>query len=183
MKINKVTGRLCNTLFHASPHCDARPPHTTIDLIVIHNISLPPGQFSGEAVDHFFMGKLDPSAHPYFQTIADLRVSSHLFIRRTGQIIQYVPFHKRAWHAGESAFQGRTRCNDFSIGIELEGTDERPYEEAQYQQLACVGALLLNTYPIARDHIVGHETISPGRKTDPGPGFSWDYFHQLMEQR
>lgn len=152
-----------------------------IDMIVIHGISLPPGQFGGSAVEAFFAGKLDVSQHPYFETISGLRVSSHLFIRRTGEIIQFVPFHQRAWHAGESFYQGKSRCNDFSVGIELEGTDDVPYEQAQYQQLWSVIDVLQQAYPaISSDRIVGHSDIAPGRKTDPGPVFDWDYLKRKV---
>lgn len=145
-------------------------------MIVVHGISLPPGEFGSKAVEDFFTGHLDSSLHPYFATIQTLKVSSHLFIKRTGEIIQFVPFNRRAWHAGESSFQGRTRCNDFSIGIELEGTDTTPYEIKQYEQLVRVIRILMQAYPaITADRIVGHVDIAPGRKTDPGPYFDWNY--------
>ncbi len=176
MKINQKTGLLEQADVQLSPHHDDRPAGTAIDMIVIHGISLPPGQFGGKAVEAFFAGTLDQTEHPYFATINHLRVSSHLFIRRTGEIIQFVPFHKRAWHAGESFYQGKSHCNDFSVGIELEGTDEVPYEQAQYQQLCAAIASLRQAYPaISGDRIVGHSDIAPGRKTDPGPVFDWDY--------
>lgn len=176
MKINQQTGLLEPAQYQPSPHHDDRPAASAIDMIVIHGISLPPGQFGGNAVETFFAGKLDITQHPYFATVNHLRVSSHLFIRRTGEIIQFVPFHKRAWHAGESSYQGKSHCNDFSIGIELEGTDEVPYEQAQYQQLCSAIDSLRQTYPaISDDRIVGHSDIAPGRKTDPGPVFDWDY--------
>lgn len=174
--VNKQTGLLEQTPFQPSPHHDDRPAGAPIDMIVVHGISLPPGQFGTSAVADFFAGKLEISQHPYFATINHLRVSSHLFIRRTGEIIQFVPFHKRAWHAGESFYQGKSHCNDFSIGIELEGTDEVPYESAQYQQLCVVIDSLRCAYPaITHDRIVGHSDIAPGRKTDPGPIFDWNY--------
>lgn len=157
-----------------SPHCDERGQPGEVSLLVVHGISLPPGQFGGPYIDALFMGTLDPAEHPYFATIAALRVSAHLLIRRDGELIQYVPLHKRAWHAGQSSFDGRERCNDYSIGIELEGTDELPYSEAQYQQLSRVCVLLQQHYPaITSARIVGHDTIAPGRKTDPGPSFEW----------
>jgi AmpD protein len=167
--------------YQSSPHCDDRPEKVAIDMIVIHGISLPPAQFGNDFVEKFFCGELEFSAHPYFETIANLRVSSHLFIKRTGEMIQFVPFHKRAWHAGQSFFQGRENCNDFSIGIELEGTDEISYEKIQYEKLAEAIAVLMKQYPkITLDRIVGHSDIAPGRKTDPGPMFRWDELSAIM---
>jgi len=157
-----------------SPFCDARPNRTEIDLIVIHAISLPPEEFGGHYISDLFTGKLDYSAHPYFQGLKSLEVSSHLLIRRDGEIIQYVPFHCRAWHAGQSSFKGRHACNDFSIGIELEGSDHQEFTSEQYKKLNKCLFTLLNHYPtIPNDHIVGHSDIAPGRKTDPGPHFDW----------
>jgi AmpD protein len=174
--INPQTGLLSPVNNQPSPHYDERPLGMPIDMIVIHGISLPPRDFSSKAIQDFFCGKLDFSAHPAFADIAALRVSAHLLIRRKGEVIQFVPFIKRAWHAGESAFQGRTRCNDFSIGIELEGADDIPYEDAQYQQLSRLIVLLRQAYPaITSDRIVGHVDIAPLRKTDPGPAFDWEY--------
>ena len=176
LTINMETGRLAPVDFHFSAHHDERPAGIAIDMIVVHNISLPPGQFGGDAIQQFFCGQLDHAAHPYFSEIATLRVSSHLLITRTGSVLQFVPFHQRAWHAGESSFKGRMRCNDFSIGIELEGTDELPFEPVQYQRLAEVIKVLRQAYPhISHDRIVGHSDIAPLRKTDPGPAFDWDY--------
>jgi len=167
-----------------SPNCDQRPPGTTIDLLVIHNISLPPGEFGGAWIDRLFCNELDPEAHPYFATIADLRVSAHLLVRRNGELVQYVPFQLRAWHAGESTFQGRCRCNDFSIGIELEGTDDRAFARAQYATLTEASGLLLQAYPgLSLERIAGHNDIAPGRKSDPGPAFAWDDFRQRLRQR
>lgn len=181
LQINPTTGLLESILYLSSPHCDERPAGEVIDLIVVHGISLPAGQFGTNAVAEFFTGVLDMNSHPDFASIAHLRVSAHLYIKRDGQIIQFVPFHKRAWHAGESFFQGRTRCNDFSIGIELEGTDQVPYESIQYTQLANVIRLLQATYPgITGDRIVGHVDIAPGRKTDPGPVFDWSYLRGIL---
>ena len=154
-----------------SPHCDARPEGRTIELIVIHNISLPPGVFDGDAVIELFTNRLDWDAHPYFQSIRGLAVSAHFFIRRDGSLIQFVPCTLRAWHAGVSSWQGRERCNDFSIGIELEGSDEIPFTDAQYATLAPLIRQLKQTYPIKA--IVGHSDIASGRKTDPGPHFDW----------
>lgn len=174
--LNAETGLLIQARYFPSPHRDERPSGVPIDMVVVHNISLPPGQFGTGAIEEFFCGKLDVTAHPYFSTIAALRVSSHLLITRLGEIVQFVPFTQRAWHAGESAFMGKARCNDFSIGIELEGTDELPYEEIQYMQLASVIACLRDVYPaITKNRIVGHSDIAPGRKTDPGIAFDWDY--------
>ena len=180
MQIDKKTGLLLAVPFHSSPHHDARPS-PKIDLIVIHGISLPPGEFGEDYIDQFFLGKLNFKLHPYFQTIAHLKVSPHILIQRSGDIVQYVPFKKRAWHAGVSVFKGRPQCNDFSIGIELEGTDDVPYEKHQYHQLARLVKILQKHYKIARDHIVGHNAIAPGRKTDPGPAFIWDHFFKLLE--
>ncbi len=177
--INSNTTLLENIKYHPSPNCDARP-ETKIDLLVIHGISLPPGEFGGPNIDALFLNRLDPADHPYFEKIAALRVSSHVLVRRDGHLIQYVPFAKRAWHAGKSIFQGRKNCNDFSIGIELEGADEIPYTKAQYQRLALLTQVLINHYPaITWDRIVGHSDIAPGRKTDPGPAFDWDYYRGL----
>lgn len=179
MKIDAKTGLLDPVRYLPSAHCDHRPD-PLIDMIVIHAISLPPGQFGKNKVEQFFCGQLDPNEHPYFTTMKDLRVSSHLFIDRQGMITQFVPFIKRAWHAGKSSFQGREQCNDFSIGIELEGTDDLAYEKIQYIQLARIIELLMTTYPlITRERIVGHSDIAPGRKTDPGPFFYWDYLRSV----
>lgn len=154
-----------------SPNCDARPAGDAISLVVIHAISLPPGEFGGPGVIDLFTNRLDPAAHPYYETIKDLRVSAHFLIRRDGELIQFVPCTARAWHAGVSRWQGRERCNDFSIGIELEGTDDLPFTDAQYAVLDALLALLYEAYPIAA--VVGHADIAPGRKTDPGPCFDW----------
>lgn len=165
---------------HPSPHCDDRPDVDDISLIVIHCISLPPGEFGGDWIDRLFDGTLPPDAHPYFGTIQGLRVSAHLLIRRDGHLIQYVPFHRRAWHAGVSCHQGRERCNDFSIGIELEGTETFPYEPAQYQALADVIKTLIHHYPgLSLDNITGHSDIAPTRKTDPGASFDWHHLYTL----
>jgi len=157
-----------------SPNFDQRPDAHDVDLLVIHNISLPPGQFGGDAVEAFFLNRLDPSAHPYFAQIAELRVSAHLFIRRDGSVQQFVALDQRAWHAGLSNFCGRERCNDFSIGIELEGTDDTDFDDRQYQALAGLTRQIRRLYPaITRERIVGHSDIAPQRKTDPGPCFDW----------
>lgn len=168
-------------LFHPSPHKDARPIANDISLLVIHGISLPAGEFGGNHIDDLFMGCLDSSAHSSFAELAGLRVSAHCFICRNGMLHQYVPFHQRAWHAGVSSWAGRERCNDFSIGIELEGTDVAPYTEEQYTTLVQLSSALLTTYPaITLDRVVGHEHIAPGRKTDPGPAFNWDDFKRRL---
>lgn len=172
---------LTGAVYLPSPHCDQRPDNCTIDTVVIHGISLPPGQFATGSIEKFFCGQLDFTKHPYFKTISDLRVSAHLLINRAGDVTQFVPFSKRAWHAGKSIFKGRESCNDFSIGIELEGTDDMPYEKNQYKSLASVITILMKTYPaIKREHIVGHVDIAPGRKTDPGPNFDWAYLNRLL---
>ncbi|MEN8177314.1 MAG: 1,6-anhydro-N-acetylmuramyl-L-alanine amidase AmpD [Pseudomonadota bacterium] len=169
---------------HPSPNQDARPPDNSISLLVIHSISLPPGEYGGPWIDDFFLNRLDPNAHPYFSEIQDLRVSTHLLIRRDGQLIQYVPFNQRAWHAGESAFEGQKHCNDFSIGIELEGTDTQPYTQAQYATLAQATRELIISYPaITPERITGHADIAPDRKTDPGPAFDWQYYRDKLRSR
>lgn len=154
-----------------SPNCDARPPGAVVSLLVIHAISLPPGEFGGDAVIDFFTNRLDPAAHPYFATIADRRVSAHFFIRRDGRLIQFVSCAARAWHAGASCWRGRERCNDFSLGVELEGDDCSAYTDAQYATLNGLNALLRERYRLAA--CAGHGDIAPGRKTDPGPHFDW----------
>ncbi|NEH18380.1 1,6-anhydro-N-acetylmuramyl-L-alanine amidase AmpD [Pantoea agglomerans] len=166
-----------------SPHCNERPDNEAPSLLVIHNISLPPGEFGGPWIDKLFTGTLPPDAHPYFADIAALKVAAHCLIRRDGEIVQYVPFDKRAWHAGISQFEGRENCNDFSIGIELEGIDSEPYSEAQYRALQQVTQLLLQHYPLTPARITGHSDIAPVRKTDPGPAFDWDYYKQLLTQQ
>ncbi len=173
-----VTARQCK-----SPNFDQRPEGSVIDLLVVHGISLPPGEYGGPWIDDLFMNRLDPSMHPYFEEIKGLEVSTHVLIRRDGERVQYVDFNARAWHAGKSCFDGRTRCNDYSIGIELEGTDEAPYETVQYECLAMLACGLMRQYPgITPNRIVGHSDIAPGRKTDPGPSFDWGYFRQLVKR-
>ena len=160
-----------------SPHFDQRPDPQDISLLVIHYISLPPEQFGGGYIDEFFQGKLDPAAHPYFAEIQHLNVSAHCLIERDGGITQYVNFNQRAWHAGLSCFEGREKCNDFAIGIELEGSNEQPFTEAQYQSLAVLTRQIMQNYPlITKERIVGHSDISPGRKIDPGQYFDWQYY-------
>lgn len=169
-----ASGRLHGVRYVASPNCDQRPDPADISLLVIHSISLPPQHYGGPWIEQLFTNRLDAAAHPYFEAVKDLRVSAHLLIRRRGGIVQFVPFVRRAWHAGLSRHEGRERCNDFSIGIELEGDDARPFTERQYQKLTAVTRLLLAAYPrITPARIVGHSEIAPGRKTDPGPRFDW----------
>lgn len=165
-----------------SPNCDERPPDSRIELLVVHSISLPPGHYGGSGIEELFTNRLDPTAHPYFESIAGLRVSAHALIRRDGEIIQYVPFRRRAWHAGVSCYCGRSGCNDFSIGVELEGTDSDAYEEVQYRRLAELVRVLMRSWPeITLDRIVGHSDIAPDRKTDPGPGFDWARLRALLQ--
>ncbi|NVK43331.1 MAG: 1,6-anhydro-N-acetylmuramyl-L-alanine amidase AmpD [Oceanospirillaceae bacterium] len=167
--------------FVASPNFNERPSGE-VSLLVIHNISLPPGQFGTGCVEALFCNGLDWDKHPFFKAIEGLEVSAHLLIERSGEVVQFVPFGKRAWHAGQSSFEGRENCNDFSIGIELEGTDELPYTDTQYEQLALVTNTIMRCYPhITPDRIVGHCDIAPGRKTDPGPAFDWDRFRGLLD--
>lgn len=154
-----------------SPNCDERPDGSAIELVVIHSISLPPGEFGGDGVVRLFTNSLDPDSHPYYPAIHQMKVSAHFFVRRDGGLIQFVPCARRAWHAGVSQWRGRERCNDFSIGIELEGGDEVPFEAAQYDSLNRLLTILRGTYPIAA--VCGHADIAPGRKTDPGPCFDW----------
>ncbi len=183
MAIQLPSGLLSAARYTASPHCDDRPAEEIINMIVVHGISLPPSEFGNAYVEAFFRGELNSAAHPYFATIAHLKVSAHLLIKRTGELLQFVPFSARAWHAGQSYFQGRKGCNDFSIGIELEGTDELPYERIQYEKLAQVIKWLQQAYPaITRERVVGHSDIAPGRKTDPGSHFDWCYLDCLLER-
>jgi AmpD protein len=168
---DKEAGLLAGIRFIASPNLDERPDDAEISLLVVHAISLPPEQFGGEGVVQLFTNSLNPDEHPYYREIEGLRVSSHFFIRRDGELIQFVPCAQRAWHAGVSAWQGRERCNDFSIGVELEGSDTACFEAAQYETLRRLIAALRQRYPITA--VVGHSDIAPGRKTDPGPFFDW----------
>lgn len=174
LAVDVATGLLPAHRQILSPHHDARPADVQPELIVIHGISLPPGEFGGAHIERLFCGDLRPDEHPYFAGIAALRVSAHVLIDRQGRVSQFVPFHRRAWHAGRSQWQGREACNDFSIGLELEGTDESPYEDAQYETLVGLINGLLAAYPtLSPDHLVGHSDIAPGRKTDPGLSFDW----------
>ena len=166
-----INGWLSGVRKIVSPNFDQRPAGARIDLLVIHNISLPPDEFGGPGIVNFFTNQLDSGTHPYYVQLKDVKVSSHFLLRRDGGIIQFVPCRRRAWHAGVSSWQGRTRCNDFSIGIELEGSDFVPFTDRQYTSLARLTRLLQRTYPIL--NIAGHSDIAPGRKTDPGPHFDW----------
>jgi AmpD protein len=174
-----AAGRVDAARYVASPNCDERPGGAAIALLVIHNISLPPGEFGGDAIERLFTNELDCEAHPYYRSLIGVRVSAHFLIRRSGELLQFVPCAKRAWHAGASAWRGRSRCNDFSIGIELEGADDVPYEERQYLALAELARALLSAYRIA--DIAGHCDISPARKTDPGPSFDWSRFRKSID--
>jgi AmpD protein len=166
--------------FVASPNCDERPAGCAVGLLVIHHISVPPGEFGGPGIEALFTNQLDPAAHPAYAAIAGLRVSAHFLVRRDGELVQFVPCSKRAWHAGESAWKGRARCNDFSIGIELEGTGEVAYTDAQYERLAVLTRAIRSRYGIA--DIAGHSDIAPGRKHDPGPSFDWSRYHALLRK-
>ncbi len=165
----------------ASPNFDRRPDGAVVSLVVIHGISLPPGRFGGRAVELLFTNRLDPAAHPYYAQLEGVRVSAHFFVRRDGRLLQFVPCAMRAWHAGVSTWKGRERCNDFSVGIELEGADDLPYAGAQYAMLARLLKALRRRYPIA--DVVGHSAVAPGRKTDPGPAFDWARLTRLVAPR
>jgi len=164
----------------ASPNFGHRPANVAIDLVVVHSISLPPGEYGGDAIERLFTNRLDPAAHPYFDTIRGLRVSAHFLVRRDGELIQFVSCDERAWHAGESTWKGRTDCNDFSVGIELEGLEGDTFQEAQYERLAATLIGLAARYPIRA--VAGHEHIAPGRKSDPGAGFDWPGLRRRVEQ-
>jgi AmpD protein len=184
LSIDTATGLAVGVRQVLSPHFDARPGDGVPELIVVHGISLPPGEFGGPWIDRLFTGGLPSGAHPYFAGIAGTRVSAHLLVRRDGEAVQFVPFGARAWHAGVSSWQGRAACNDFSVGIELEGSDEQPYADPQYVTLAVLIRALCATYPtLATDRIVGHSDIAPGRKTDPGPYFDWGRLRRDLESR
>jgi N-acetyl-anhydromuramoyl-L-alanine amidase len=183
LKVEPVTGLLTGARQVLSPHHDARPGGSVPELIIVHGISLPPNEFGGPWIDRLFTGNLMADAHPAFPALMGpgRRVSTHALIRRDGQIVQYVPFGERAWHAGVSEYQGRPGCNDFSIGIELEGADLIPYTDSQYPQLAALIRALLAAYPtLSAARIVGHSDVAPGRKTDPWPVFEWERLRQLL---
>lgn len=178
----RETGRISFARWTPSPNFGPRPDGAGISLLVVHNISLPPGQFGGREIEDFFCNQLDHSAHPYFKTIEGVQVSAHLLIRRDGALVQFVSLLDRAWHAGRSCFEGQEECNDFSIGIELEGTDDTPYTVEQYRMLAKVADLIMTAWPdITANRITGHCDIAPGRKSDPGPAFDWRYFRSALE--
>lgn len=181
LAIDENLGIVEQAEFIESPNFDQRPKATEINLLVIHNISLPPDQFGGRGIIQLFTNQLNPEDHPYYQTISDLRVSSHFLIRRDGTLMQFVSTLKRAWHAGKSEFQGQLNCNDYSIGIELEGADDIAYEDLQYEKLIELTKLLRRAYPeITINRIVGHCDIAPGRKTDPGKSFDWQKFKSAI---
>ena len=179
--VHLPTGLLTGVRQVLSPHLDERPQGVAADLIVLHGISLPPAEFGGPWIEQLFNGQLPAERHPYFAQIAGARVSAHVLIRRDGEIVQFAPFHARAWHAGASCHEGRSACNDFSIGIELEGTDDTPYESAQYEAVAGVLRALLTAYPqLSVSRLVGHSDIAPGRKTDPGEAFDWPRLRAMI---
>jgi AmpD protein len=180
-QVDAASGVLVGARQVASPNFDARPPSVAPDLLIIHGISLPPGEYGGPWIDQLFTNQLPWDAHPYFKQIEGMRVSSHLLIRRDGEVVQYVPFQHRAWHAGASNYQGRERCNDFSIGIELEGTDDTPYEAEQYRELGRVLLALCAGYTsLSLDRLVGHSDVAPGRKSDPGESFDWPRLRAML---
>lgn len=178
-----MDGQLMGARQLASPNFNQRPDDTDIQLIVIHNISLPPSQFGGGYIEQFFQNQLDWNVHPYFKTIEGMQVSTHLLILRTGEVIQCVNFNDRAWHAGRSSYLAKKECNDYSIGIELEGSDDTDFEIIQYKILVDVVATLQHAYPKTIQHIAGHSDIAPGRKTDPGPHFQWTHFRAALAHK
>lgn len=181
MRVDPASHLIAGVSYMPSCNADERPGHCQPSLVVVHNISLPPGQFGGPYISQLFTNRLDPGAHPAFASLSTLKVSAHVLIRRSGRIVQFVPFNRRAWHAGVSNFRGRDHCNDFSIGIELEGTDTLPYEDAQYRVLAALIDALRIAYPtLDRQHIAGHCEIAPDRKTDPGPAFDWQRLYREL---
>lgn len=181
MHIDVSSGLVEGARFVPSPNCDARPGDARPEVLIIHAISLPPGKFGGAAIEQLFCNTLNPTDHPYYEQIQDLRVSAHLLLRRDGALLQFVPLHLRAWHAGQSQCEGRPRVNDFSIGIELEGCDEAAFEGPQYRVLTELTQRLMQAYPaITASRIYGHSDISPGRKTDPGPQFDWQRYRESL---
>jgi len=181
--VNPDTGLISPARQHLSPNRDLRPEGATLDMVVIHGISLPPGEFGGGEIEALFLNTLNWDAHPYFDEIRGMQVSAHLLIRRDGELVQFVPFTERAWHAGESSFRGRACCNDFSVGIELEGDDETPYDERQYAVLPAVLRAVTAAYPqITAGEIAGHCDVSPGRKSDPGTAFDWPRLYDALEE-
>jgi len=180
--VDPATGFIVGVRRMLSPNHDERPLGAELGLIVVHGISLPPGEFGNGWIDRFFCNELPADAHPYFATMYDLTVSAHVLIARDGTLTQYVPFDRRAWHAGKSEYCGRSSCNDFSVGIELEGTDDLPYTDAQYRALSQLIVALRRGYPsLRRAEVVGHSDIAPGRKTDPGPAFDWALLERELE--
>ncbi|MFP3978810.1 1,6-anhydro-N-acetylmuramyl-L-alanine amidase AmpD [Marinobacter sp. KMM 10035] len=178
----RQTGRLEGARWCPSPNYGPRPESATINLLVVHSISLPPGEFGGPYIEDFFTNSLNPELHPYFATIAQMRVSAHVLIRRDGSLVQFVSLLERAWHAGRSSFQGVEECNDFSIGVELEGADDVPYTLKQYRALAELSVVICSAWPdITGNRITGHSDIAPGRKTDPGPAFDWQHFRTSLQ--
>jgi AmpD protein len=183
ISLDSATGLIREARQVVSPNCDARPDGADIDVLVIHAISLPPFEYGGGHIERLFTNRLDPNEHPYFAEIDGLRVSAHFLVARDGSLVQFVPTQLRAWHAGQSIFEGRERVNDFSIGIEVEGCDEEPFEAIQYRALARLVDCLIRAYPAIRPAaIVGHCDISPSRKTDPGPCFDWACLQQELER-
>lgn len=181
MQIDVTSGLINEARQQPSPNCDLRVDESDISLIVVHGISLPPGEYGADYIDQLFTNKLNPNEHPYFKEIAGLKVSSHLLVRRDGELVQYVPLQQRAWHAGVSCYNNCENCNDFSIGIELEGEDDTPYTNIQYEVLSNVIKSLIATYPkLNKKTIAGHSDIAPGRKTDPGDAFEWEHLNSLL---
>ena len=181
MRVDPASHMVAGVRFVPSPNFDERPDDTQPSLIVIHNISLPPNEFGGPFIEQLFTNRLNPNDHPYFAKIADKKVSTHVLIRRDGELVQFVPFDKRAWHAGASSYKGREQSNDYSIGIELEGADDIAYEDVQYFVLASLVDALRMAYPsLSKEDIVGHSDVAPERKTDPGLAFEWKRLHELL---
>lgn len=174
-------GRVAGARHVASPNCDARPGGARISLLVLHSISLPPGKFGGDAIERLFTNRLDPQAHPYFREISHLRVSAHFLVRRDGSLLQFVPVHMRAWHAGTSRWRGAGRCNDFSVGVELEGRDDAAFAAAQYQCVIALARALTTRLPLRA--CAAHSDVAPGRKTDPGTRFDWARLHAGLAGR
>lgn len=183
MKIDLTSGLVEPARFVSSPNCDARPPGAHPEVLIIHAISLPPGEYGGPGIEQLFCNLLDPAGHPYYAQISELQVSAHLLVRRDGELVQFVPLHLRAWHAGQSQCEGRPRVNDFSIGVELEGYDDAPFEDVQYRVLTDLTRILLRTYPaITPARIYGHRDVAPERKTDPGPHFDWARYRASLSE-
>ena len=182
--VNSADGLIEPARLCLSPNRDERPAGIALDTVIVHGISLPPGQFGGDEIENLFLNQLDWDAHPYFDEIRGMEVSAHLLIRRDGKLLQFVPFTERAWHAGESSFRGRSRCNDFSVGIELEGEDETPYDDRQYEVLPRVLEALYAAYPgMSSRNLAGHCDVSVGRKTDPGPAFNWQRLYDALGEQ